>query len=364
MSQEIVAVAKREKNPKRNYLVLNRLQAKHVPGSPRTALAYFGCLADVVGRAYAGEKLLLIGFAETATGIGSALAIKLKTAYMQTTREEVEGAEFLYFTEAHSHATEQRLVRADLERALDKIDRIVFVEDELTTGNTVSHIVSLIRKTFLKRVNFAAASLVNGMSEEAKENFVKEGIDLCFLEAVDYSDFPKKAEQARVDGEYFPAHTGESSEGICCWEALGGQNARRLVNGEDYGHSCEDLWKQFLEANGRICGKRFLVLGTEELMYPALYLGSRLEEENQVLCHGTTRSPILVSRAPEDLLHRRFSLVSLYERERRTFVYNLEACDQAIVITDAPSPCREGLNSLFWALKRCGSRKIQLVRWC
>ena len=76
--QEIVAVAKRENNSRRNYLVLNRLQAKHVPASPKRALDYFEELAGQVKEKFGGERLLLVGFAETATGIGAALAVKLR----------------------------------------------------------------------------------------------------------------------------------------------------------------------------------------------------------------------------------------------------------------------------------------------
>ena len=35
---EIVSVAKRDNNKKRNYLVLNRYQGKHIPASPEKAL--------------------------------------------------------------------------------------------------------------------------------------------------------------------------------------------------------------------------------------------------------------------------------------------------------------------------------------
>lgn len=375
--QEIVAIAKRDNNPKRNYLVLNRLQGKHLPASPGKALEYFGQLADLVKGAYAGERLLLIGFAETATGIGGALAVKLGTHYLQTTRETMEGVDFLSFTEAHSHATEQRLAKGDLDKIVGEVDRIVFVEDELTTGNTVCNIVSLLRRTYACPVNFAAASLLNGMDEQALERFAREKIGLLFLQKIDYRDFPRRAEAIKADGEYFPPHLREAGieyfpphsqeagiEKVRYWEASSYVNARRLTKGEVYGKACEALWEQFLAHNGQIRGKRILVLGTEELMYPALYLGSRLEAENQVICHGTTRSPILVSRSPDALLYRRFALVSLYERERRTFVYNLEAYDQAIIVTDGPVLCREGVNSLIWALKTSGNQDIQLIRWC
>ena len=40
--EELVAVARRENNEKRKYLVVNRLQGKHVPVSPQKR---FGCSA-------------------------------------------------------------------------------------------------------------------------------------------------------------------------------------------------------------------------------------------------------------------------------------------------------------------------------
>lgn len=360
-----MAVAKRDNNPKRNYLVLNRLQGKHVPVSPQKALKYIQDLAVLVEKAYRGERLLLIGFAETATGIGAALAVKLGTYYMQTTRENIGDIEFLYFTEAHSHASQQRLVKDDLDRVIGEIDRIVFVEDELTTGNTVCNIVSLIRRTYLCPVKFAALSLINGMEPPALERFAGEKIELHWLEKVDYRDFPRRAEAVKGDGEYFGPHVQEEGgREPVYWEASSYVNARRLTKGSVYQRACEALWEQFQAHNEKLWGKRILVLGTEELMYPALYLGSCLEEENEVICHGITRSPILVSREQDYLLCRRFELVSLYERERKTFVYNLESYDQAIVITDAPVPCREGVYSLLWALKKCKNRQIQLIRWC
>ena len=79
--------AKRENNKKRSYLVVNPLQGKHVPVSPTAAFDMFGALADILKQAYREEKLLLIGFAETATAVGAYIAGELNALYMQTTRE-------------------------------------------------------------------------------------------------------------------------------------------------------------------------------------------------------------------------------------------------------------------------------------
>jgi len=90
--EELVRVAGRENNSQRKYLVVNTLQGKHVPAAPKESLCMFGALADKLEKAYVTEELLLIGFAETATAIGAALAVRLNSYYMQTTREDVEGA--------------------------------------------------------------------------------------------------------------------------------------------------------------------------------------------------------------------------------------------------------------------------------
>ena len=71
---DLIQVAKRENNPKRHYLYVNPLQGKHLPVSPSRSLALFASLAEEAAQRFAGERLLVVGFAETATAIGAALA--------------------------------------------------------------------------------------------------------------------------------------------------------------------------------------------------------------------------------------------------------------------------------------------------
>ena len=98
---DLVRIAKRENNNKRNYLVVNRLQGKHIPVKPVIALGMFRELAATIKGSYKGETLLLVGFAETATAIGAAVAIELGTKYIQTTREVIPGVEYIFFSEEH-----------------------------------------------------------------------------------------------------------------------------------------------------------------------------------------------------------------------------------------------------------------------
>ena len=63
---ELVSIGKRENNKKRNFLVINPLQGKHIPVRPGKAFELFDELAEIIKKEYGGEELLVIGFAETA----------------------------------------------------------------------------------------------------------------------------------------------------------------------------------------------------------------------------------------------------------------------------------------------------------
>ena len=61
---EFIQIAKRENNNKRNYLLVNSLQGKHIPVQPSKAFLMFNKLAGKLKTAYQDEKLLIIGFAK------------------------------------------------------------------------------------------------------------------------------------------------------------------------------------------------------------------------------------------------------------------------------------------------------------
>lgn len=368
---DLVAIAKRENNNKRKYLVVNRLQGKHIPVSPAKALGLFAALGEQIKQEYAGERLLVVGFAETATAIGAALAVHTDSYYMQTTREQIEHVSYLYFTESHSHATEQKLVREDLDAVLGKIDRIVFAEDEVTTGNTILKIIHIIRKEFQKQVDFSVASILNGMNREAETVYEKEGICLHYLVKTNHDSYTEIAEKYRGDGICHGAgckgevlQKGQVFESACIKNY---QNSRRLVSGTEYENSCVKLWNWMKEMCGdaEMKGQSILVLGTEEFMYPALAAAAQMERLGaEVKFHATTRSPIAVSSEAEYPVHERFELRSFYDKDRVTYIYELKKYDRVFIITDAVRKSGEGKLSLIQALQSVGNTDIHIVRWC
>lgn len=411
---DLVRIAKRENNTRRSYLVVNQLQGKHIPVKPSRAMEMFCELAETIKGNYVGEKLLLVGFAETATAIGAAVAVELGTKYIQTTREVIPDIEYIFFSEEHSHATEQKLVKDDMDSCIEEIDRIVFVEDEVTTGKTILNIIGMLEKLYPGKVQYSVASLLNGMDEGALKLYADKGISLHYLVKTNHEAYGAVAEQFAGDGTYMAcdmkepgcmedcptgAESGVSGEmearptgaesdvsgemeacpsetesertgdmkkqpAVIELQMGGAMNARRLVDASSYREACDTLWGQIEGTLPKELSGRVLVLGTEEFMYPALFVAHRLEEKGvEVRSHATTRSPIAVSSEQDYPLHVRYELRSLYDRNRVTFVYDIDAYDTVLIITDAWAKETEGLNSLVNALRKQNDR-IFCIRWC
>ncbi len=362
----LARVAKRENNNKRKYLVVNPLQGKHVPVGGAAALSMFDALAARVRAAYpgqSGERLLLVGFAETATAIGARLAVTLGTLYMQTTREVLENAGYLFFTESHSHATEQKLCKDDVDGVIGRIDRIIFVEDEVTTGNTIMKIINIIESRYEAPVKFAVASLLNGMEPASLERYAQRGVDVHYLVKTHHEGYTAVAEGYREGSGYIGRMTADSDAAVTD-VSEGYINTRRLCGGREYGEACDAL-AQRVAADIPEGAETVAVIGTEEFMYPAIHTAALLGERGiQAFTHSTTRSPIAVSEDEGYPLSKRYELASLYDGGRRTFIYDLRKYDCVIVLTDAPVISDEGLSSLTGALRSAGNENIQVYRWC
>lgn len=418
--EQLVRTAVRENNTKRPYLLVNPSQGKHVPVAPETALAVFSTLAQQVQEQVGTtDPVLVIAFAETATAIGAAVAAKLQnpTWFMQTTREvasqtsclspgnacvdgltngqpmvnpveerkgkdrigqislgeerknedftsETAGQKYLCFSETHSHATEQYITRDGLGPALRRVKHVVFVEDEVTTGNTILHLMDVLGEQYeTGEITFGVASILNGMTEESRERYEARGIWTRYLLHTDNAAAERTLGQYRCDGKKYPAETGYTQEPKIM-EVWGMPNIRSCVwNAQPYQKTCESLAQTVCDAVPADATS-VLVLGTEECMYPGLWAGHMLEKRGHaVRFHATTRSPIQPSTEPEYPLVSRYTLQSLYDRERVTYLYNLKAYDHVCIVTDAPEPEKNGLASLVAALEQSGNTNITIFHW-
>ena len=94
------------------------------------------------------EKVVVLGFAETATALGMAVVSAIENSYyVTTTRENIQGIKsFLTFEEEHSHSTTHRCFPEDPYK-LKEADRIILVDDEITTGKSMLNIIKGLKRT-------------------------------------------------------------------------------------------------------------------------------------------------------------------------------------------------------------------------
>ena len=149
---DLFVLGKRSGNEKRSFLLIDPLQAKHLPVSPTKALAMMDTLGSQLAAAYP-DTGCIIGFAETATAVAAQAATHFPphAIYLQTTRENVGDTRnpfLLDFSEDHSHAVKQQL-RTDLMAKQLKFsllnDRpVMLIDDEISTGRTAGNIIKSI----------------------------------------------------------------------------------------------------------------------------------------------------------------------------------------------------------------------------
>ena len=394
-ADDVLRIAKRFHNTRRNYLLVNPLQGKHLPTSPTAALEMMDTLGKQVAEKISGARLV-IGFAETATAIGAVVAKNLSDStsnahalrmdaatelesstccganagsnvtfagdcvYLQTTREKFSG-KFVDFLEEHSHAPEQKLFAENFSELLKNTGGVVFVDDELSTGKTLLNIVRQLKSKFpaLAEKKICAASIINRLSEENLATLADENIFCTYLVNLPQTPFDVEKFSITDAQPITPAkNTDYQTENL---EAL--SDPRRGVAIGEYFSQCAAAGNFVVELLKRekISGK-VVVLGTEEFMLPAIIAGRCLEAENfSVVTHSTTRSPIGISRNENYPIREGFKLRSFYDATRTTFIYNLQHYDAAVIMTNAQN-FSSGLDDLLAALNVHGVGKIFLVR--
>ena len=344
-------VAKRYRNAKRAYLLVNPLQAKHMPVSPTEALTMMRTLGEGLRQEFPGARLVL-GFAETATALGAAVASRLgpECAFLTTTREAGEGPGWVRFLEEHSHAAEQKLWGGDLDALLQKTDTVLFVDDEISTGKTLRNMVAQLTRRWpaLGEKTLVAASLLNRVTPEQEEALADAGITCRCLVRLPQEDHTAQVADWTVT-EAPPAVPQNLSFRQETLPGEGLLDPRKTLRIGAYDGSCQAVAEAMLSHTlGPVetLGKT-LVLGTEECMYPALRLGERLERLGaEVCCHATTRSPIGLCDAPGYPIRSGWKLPSFYEEERTTYVYNLKEYDTVIVLSDTKKTDLRAIQAL------------------
>ncbi|WSB90907.1 phosphoribosyltransferase [Streptomyces cellulosae] len=309
------------RNPKRAHLLVSNVLGKHVPQAPSVVYGHGVGLGrrvrELLGDAEAARAVVL-GYAETATGLGHSVADGLGAApYLHSTRRPVAGvATAGGFEESHSHATSHLLLPED-PSLLAGDGPLVLVDDEFSTGNTVLNTVRDLHARY-PRERYVVVALVDMRSAADAgrlEEFAWEigaRIDLVTVASgtVRLPDGVLEKGQALV--AEFEGATGGEGAAAAPSDRITRVNLRWPANLPDGGrHGFTPAHRTALEnalpaMADRIAtalpdtAHRVLVLGFEELMYAPLRLAAELERttDAEVRYSTTTRSPVLAVDDP------------------------------------------------------------------
>lgn len=152
------------RNPKRAHLLVSNVLGKHVPQSPSVVYGYGWELGRRVRELLGDDearRAVVLGYAETATGLGHCVADGLGLApYLHSTRRPVAGLDPAGgFEESHSHATSHLLLPED-PALLAGEGPLVLVDDEFSTGNTVLNTVRDLHARYPRR-RYVVVALVD-----------------------------------------------------------------------------------------------------------------------------------------------------------------------------------------------------------
>ncbi|MFI0267833.1 phosphoribosyltransferase [Streptomyces luteogriseus] len=384
------------RNPKRAHLLVSNVLGKHVPQSPSVVYGHGVELGrrvrELLGAEEAGRAVVL-GYAETATGLGHCVADGLGLApYLHSTRRPVAGvATAGGFEEAHSHATSHLLLPED-PALLGGDGPLVLVDDEFSTGNTVLNTVRDLHARYPRRryVVVALVDMRSAADAGRLEAFAREigaRVDLVAAasgtvrlpegvlekgqELVARYESESASESAAADSSGPVARFPAPLEGIADTPLSGARGTARtapttphpddgridlhwpagLPDGGRHGFTPahRELLEETLPAMARRLAdalphnaRRVHILGFEELMYAPLRLAHELERSAgvEVRYSTTTRSPVLAVDDPGYAIRTRLAFPAHddpADGPGERYAYNVAGAgfDAVVVVVDS-----------------------------
>ncbi|MFD9632591.1 phosphoribosyltransferase [Streptomyces violascens] len=320
------------RNPKRAHLLVSNVLGKHVPQSPsvvwRAGYELGLRVRELLGTE-AAARAVVLGYAETATGLGHSVADGLALApCLHSTRRPVDGvATAGGFEESHSHAT-SHLLLPENPQLLAGQGPLVLVDDEFSTGNTVLNTIRDLHARY-PRDHYVIVALVDMRSPQDRDRLtafaaeIGARVDLiaaasgavrlpegvlekgrALVEEFESAGSEPKAEAPLLE---IGAHQSVSyAHRIDLpWPAGlpdGGRHGFTPAHRAELEAALPEMAARLADAVGATAPDRprVLVLGFEELMYAPLRLAVALEELGgaEVRYSTTTRSPVLAVDDP------------------------------------------------------------------
>lgn len=422
--EDLVGLALR-RNPKRAHLLVSTVLAKHIPTEPALVVAAGELLGAYVANALSSGSLrqgpsgvssaptvehlsaaastltealrsvgserreavaklskqvaamhselangVVLGYAETATGLGRLVANSLSAYYLHSTRHATPGiATAAGFEEGHSHASSHRLVPTDANW-LDGGGPVILVDDEISTGSTLINTIRELHQ-LAPRTEYVVAALIDLRSSADRARFGQLGEELgCSIEVValgtgsiDLGEDILERAAGLISESTAAEDAGASgvaeSAGRLTFLELSAQQVTP-VRSDRFGNLClpaaEDagVIAQHLAqlADNLELQPPVTVVGTEEHMFLPLAVAANLaalRPELDVKFSTSTRSPIVAIAEPGYAVQSASTFLShdhTIDGLGKRFAYNLGTAKHgSLVVFPEPGTAREALTT-------------------
>lgn len=318
-------------NPKRAFLFVSTILGRHIPVDPAEHRAALQQLAEGVAAQLLPGPVFVMGFAETAVGIGAGVfdCLRLseperKMGYLTTTRFAPTGAqEWFRIEESHSHAVEHLIFEPRpgvLHHGPDAT--LVIVDDEATTGATFAELAAGLKTkglTFGRLILVTLTDWSDGQAEDAVRGILDDAD--VFSVTVQNGTWSWMPDETKTP----LALPGSCNPSVKTWipDSVQEFAAPRVgLSSSQIRQSGEDILS-ILEHNGfqlPDAGDRILVVGAGEHVWQPMLAAEALSERGfYTRFITTTRSPIL----PGDTIRHKLSFPDHYGQGFWMYMHNV-----------------------------------------
>lgn len=372
------------KNPKRVFLFVSTVLGKHIPVNPKRSMLIGALLANkmnnniesgnldtkLIVQALKDDKYiqraweytynnpiickkstLFIGFAETATALGNSVFATFlgeNIKYIHTTRDVLKECRSIFsFDEEHSHAVEHFCYPIGYENFINEFERIVLVDDEITTGNTVLNLIKSINIKYPGK-EYVVISILDWRSKEWIKKFeeLKKQLNIkietiSLIQGQVSCENNYLVEERKTYKSFNKVHKcSKKIEGVDFYIRLDNRYKKftRVLNCGDekqyqylmdtgrFGISPQDvkIVQKIIEKEVKNMGvfeKDILVLGTEEFMYLPMILASQIPNAKY---QSTTRSPVYPKKEIDYGIKCAETFKNPFDKSIINYIYNVE----------------------------------------
>ncbi|TCK00684.1 phosphoribosyltransferase [Nocardia alba] len=348
------------RNPRRAHLLVSTVLGKHLPTDPRVVIGAGNRLAELVREKLGDREAVVLGFAETATGLGHCVAARIDAGcYLHSTRRHEPRATTLTgFEEGHSHATSHLLQPAPAAIFANDLP-LVLVDDEISTGDTAIDAVRALH-AFAPRSHYVLASLVDMRTPADRRRFEAAAAELgaridtvCL--ASGRTELPAgllDTVTALPDPRLNPVASEPGSHGRIelSWPVdvpEGGRHGTLRSDNAAFDIAVKSIADEVsTRLDAEFAGRPVIVIGHEELMYLPLRLAADLADAGTpTRFQTTTRSPAYVLDEPGYPLRRGFRFTAPEpDPTAQRYLYNAQWTDAdavLLVVIDPPADTPE-----------------------